>query len=60
MPKPGNTIGDEDAALFDRLAALTEDPDGSFGELTTAYGGDARLTVPPVVFSAVLQRTVAV
>ncbi len=56
MPAPGEAIGDEQYALFDRLAGLTRDPDAAFAELTAAYAGDARLRVPATVYNAVLNR----
>jgi hypothetical protein len=56
MPAPDEAIGDEQCALFDRLAGLTRDPDATFAELTAAYAGDARLRVPATVYNAVLNR----
>ena len=56
MPAPDDAIGDEQCALFDRLAGLTRDPDATFAELTRAYAGDARLRVPATVYNAVLNR----
>jgi len=57
MPKPGEPIDDERAALFDRLAALTRDPDFPQPLLTETYESDDRLRVPGTVFNAVLNRT---
>jgi hypothetical protein len=56
MPKPYEPIDDERAALFDRLAALTRDPDFPRGELAGMYAGDDRLRVPGTVFNAALDR----
>jgi hypothetical protein len=57
MPGPGETIGDEGLALFDRLAELTRDADAAFADLTAAYASDARLHVPATVYNGVLKRT---
>lgn len=56
MTRPGEPIADELLALFDRLAALTHEPDAAFAELRALYAHDERLHVPPVVFNAVLNR----
>ena len=56
MPAPDETIGDEQYALFDRLAELTRVPDATFADLTAAYTQDARLRVPPTVYNAILNR----
>ncbi len=56
MPAPGEVISEEQNAQFDRLAALTRDPDAGFAELTAAYAGDTRLRVPDTVYNAVLNR----
>lgn len=56
MPKPGEPIDDERAALFDRLAALTRDPGFPPSVLAQAYESDDRLRVPGTVFNAVLNR----
>jgi Transglutaminase-like superfamily len=56
IPKPGEPIGDGRAALFDRLAALTSDPDFSPPVLAEMYEGDERLHVPGIVFNAVRDR----
>jgi hypothetical protein len=50
----GRTDVETDLALFDRLAALTHDPDAHFDELRAAY--DRQLAVPSTVFNAVLNR----
>jgi hypothetical protein len=57
MPKPDEAIGDDDVALFDRLAALTRDPDVPQPRLTEMYESDDRLRVPGTVFNAILKRT---
>jgi hypothetical protein len=56
MPKPGEMIDDERVALFDRLVALTRDPDFRLSQLTGMYESDDRLRVPGTVFNAVLGR----
>jgi hypothetical protein len=56
MPGPEDTISDELAALFDRLAALTETPDAAHPELDRLYRDDERLRVPPAVRSAARNR----
>jgi hypothetical protein len=56
MLKPGETPDAEQTELFDRLAALTLDPDASLTELTARYATDPRLTVPGEVYNAVLDR----
>lgn len=60
MPKPGTTLSGDQLEFFDRLAALTREPDGSFDEVRGLYEGDDRLRVPATVFNAVLQRTEAI
>jgi hypothetical protein len=54
MPGPGEQ---GDTELFDRLAALTVEPDAALAELTSRYESDARLTVPGTVYNAVLDRS---
>jgi hypothetical protein len=56
MPGPEDTISDELAALFDRLATLTETPDASHPELDRLCRDDERLRVPPAVRSAARNR----
>jgi hypothetical protein len=56
MPEPQDTIGDDLALLFDRLAALTETPDASHAELDRLCRDDERLRVPPAVRSAARDR----
>lgn len=60
MPRPGETLQQDQLAFFDRLAALTRAPDASFKELRELYVDDERLRVPATVFNAVLERTEAV
>ncbi len=55
MPEADEVIGDSRCALFDRLAALTREPDRGFAELRRLCD-DNRLRVPPVVRNAVRQR----
>jgi hypothetical protein len=56
MPKPGEPIDEEHAALFDQLAALTRDPDFPRPRLAGMYESDDRLRVPSTVFNGVLKR----
>lgn len=56
MPAPDETITEDQLALFDHLAPLTQTPDASFADLQSLYTNDDRLRVPDVVFNAVLQR----
>jgi hypothetical protein len=56
MPGPGVPIGDERCALFDRLAALTQDPDRRFDELLHLTRADRRLRVPSTVRNALRDR----
>ncbi len=56
MPGPADSIDDELAALFDRLADLTVEPDVSFASLRDLVEGDDRLRVPPMVRNAVRDR----
>ena len=56
MPTSSGTVDAGGIAYFDRLAALTYDPDANFGELRRLYENDAGLRVPSMVFNALLQR----
>ncbi|GAA4571693.1 transglutaminase-like domain-containing protein [Planotetraspora kaengkrachanensis] len=56
MPAPDQPIGDDLAALFDRVAALTRTPESSLDELRLLFQSDDRLTVPSSVHNAVLDR----
>jgi hypothetical protein len=56
MPEPDDRIDDENVALFDRLAALTRDPELSPSQLAEIYESDDRLRVPTTVFNAQLKR----
>ena len=57
MPDPDETIGEDLIALFDRLAALTYDPDAVAAELAAAYVDDPRVHVPAAVYNAIRDRT---
>jgi hypothetical protein len=57
MPRPEDSISEEQLAFFDRIAALTRDPDAFFGELRSFYETDDGVRVPQTVFNAVLNRT---
>ena len=56
MPGPGDEMGPDLLALFDRLAVLTTDPDASLEPLRACYDRDDRLRVPPVVRNALRGR----
>jgi Transglutaminase-like superfamily len=56
MPEPGVPISTDLAALFDRLAVLTQAPDESLADLE-ALCRDDRLRVPAAVRNAVRGRT---
>lgn len=60
MPRPGETLGAEQLAFFDRPAELTRTPGASFAELRELYESDERLRVPGTVFNAVLNRAEAI
>lgn len=55
MPTPADAIGEDLAALFDRLAELTLAPDDNVAELRRLYE-DERLRVPATVRNAVRGR----
>jgi hypothetical protein len=56
MPEPADPIGGGLTALSDRLAALTQAPDGAFAELRQIVEEDDRLRVPRAVRNAARQR----
>ncbi len=56
MIQPDETIAPEKFALFDRLAALTRDPDACFAELRALYADDAALRVPAQVFNVLRKQ----
>ncbi|MEI9995216.1 MAG: transglutaminase-like domain-containing protein [Rhizomicrobium sp.] len=56
MPQPGEAIAPARAELFDKLAALTANPDANFAELRQLYAAAPMLAVPTEVFNAVRQR----
>jgi Transglutaminase-like superfamily len=60
MPRPDESLADEQFGFFDRIAALTRDPDASFGELRKLYEEEERVRVPPTVFNAVLNQPEAI
>ncbi len=53
MPKPDTQLDARQLRYFDRLAALTRDPDASFAELMALYHDDEGVRVPPVVFNVI-------
>jgi hypothetical protein len=60
MPGPGEPLGRERIALFDRVAELTRAPDARFEELRELYEKDDRLRVPAIVRNALLGREEAI
>lgn len=56
QPGPDEQLDDEQLTLFDRIAALTRDPDASFDEVRELFA-DQRLHVPQKVFNSLRQRT---
>ncbi|MFC7545952.1 transglutaminase-like domain-containing protein [Plantactinospora sp. GCM10030261] len=56
QPRPDEKLDDEQLAFFDRIAAVTRDPDGSFEELRGLFA-DERLRVPQKVFNSLRERT---
>ncbi|HKP25752.1 MAG TPA: transglutaminase-like domain-containing protein [Dongiaceae bacterium] len=57
MPHQGQELDAGQLAFFDRLAALTVQPDASHQELRALDEKDERVRVPKTVFNAVLKRT---
>ncbi len=60
QPPTDQALNDEQLAFFDRLAAITREPDASFEELRKLYANDDRVRVPETVFNAVLNRPEAI
>jgi hypothetical protein len=60
MPKPEEQIDDDRVALFDHLAALTQDPDADLTEVRRLCQEDERLRVPPAVYNALRERDEAI
>ncbi len=60
MPHPGQELDAGQLAFFDRLAALSAQPETSHKELRALYEKDERLRVPKTVFNALLNRPEAV
>jgi hypothetical protein len=56
FPKPNEALGRDQLAYFDRLAALTKDPDERFDDVREVYDADAGLKVPARVFNSIRQR----
>ncbi len=54
MVAPDENVPDDKLDFFDRLAALTRNPDASFEDIQAFYQADERLRVPPVVFNSLL------
>lgn len=60
QPRPDSALNEDQLALFDRIAALTREPDTSFSELRRLFDADDRLGVPPVVFNSLRNREEAI
>jgi hypothetical protein len=56
MPRRDEALQGPSLTFFDRVAALSRNPDAAFDELRTLYETDARLRVPTTVFNALLNR----
>jgi hypothetical protein len=56
MPQPEEEISLDRALLFDRLAALTQEPDERFDQIRTLYLQDAGLRVEARVFNGVRKQ----
>lgn len=54
--RPNEQVTGEHLAFFDRIAALTREPDHSFEKLREVYDSDERCRVPPFVFNGELGR----
>lgn len=57
QPRPNEDLDDDELAFFDRIGALTCEPDNSLDELRRIFDTDAKLRVPSVVFNSVLNRS---
>ncbi|NJM92612.1 MAG: transglutaminase domain-containing protein [Rhodospirillaceae bacterium] len=57
MPHPGQELDAGQLAFFDRLAALTAQPEVSHQDLRALCDKDERVRVPKTVFNAVLNRS---
>jgi hypothetical protein len=57
QPRPNEDLDNDQLALFDRIGALTGDPDSSLDDLRRLFEADAKLRVPNVVFNALLNRS---
>jgi Transglutaminase-like superfamily len=57
MPRPDESLSDDQLAFYDRLADLTQVPDRNFGSLRELHDGDERVRVPTSVFNALLNRS---
>jgi hypothetical protein len=55
QPKPDEQLNHPQLEFFDKLAALSCDPDASFDELHKLYAED-NLRVPPTVYNSLLNR----
>lgn len=57
QPRPNAQLDNDELALFDRIGALTCDPDRSLDELRALFDTDAGLRVPSVVFNSLRNRS---
>jgi hypothetical protein len=57
QPKPDEQLSNEQLAFFDKLAALSREPDASFDELRKLYAENQNLRVAGTVFNSLLNRS---
>ncbi|WP_414755245.1 hypothetical protein [Anabaena sp. CCY 9910] len=57
QPQLDEQIDNEHLEFFDKLAALSHDPNESFHELYKFYAENSNLRVPKTVFNSILNRT---
>lgn len=57
QPRPNEKLDDDQLSFFDRVGALTQDPDNSLGELRRLFDTDERVRVTSVVFNSLLNRS---
>jgi hypothetical protein len=60
QPKPDEQLNEDQLSYFDKLAALTCEPDKFHSTLLQLYEQDERLRVPSTVFNTLLQREEAI
>jgi hypothetical protein len=60
QPKPHEQLNEEQLSYFDKLAALTYEPDKFHSTLLQLYEQDEWLRVPSTVFNTLLQQEEAI